>query len=122
MAKWLIASGCTLLVAVLGYGLYTSLASFKEGLSSANLSSLVLTLGIVLSIGAALAQQPRQRVLRQWLTWSGSGLVSAFLGYSLYSSAIALLQQPGPTNAVSTLGMLGMLLVLGGTTFQRART
>jgi drug/metabolite transporter (DMT)-like permease len=122
MAKWLIASGCTLLVAVLGYGLYVSLASFKEGLTGANLSSLVLTLGIVLSIGAALAQQPRQRSLRQWLTWSGSGLVSAFLGYSLYSSALALVQQPGPTNAVTTLGMLGMLLVLGGTTVQRART
>ena len=77
---------------------------------------------MLLSIGAALVQNPRQRTLRQWLTCGGSGLVIAFLGYGLYSSAIALLQQPGPANAISALGMLGMLLVLGGTTFQRVGT
>lgn len=122
MARWLISCGCTLLAAVLGYGLYLSLASGGDGLSPANLSSLVLTLGMLLSIGAALVQNPRQRTLRQWLTRGGSGLVIAFLGYGLYSSASALLQQPEPANAISALGMLGMLLVLGGTTVQRART
>jgi hypothetical protein len=122
MATWLISCGCTLLAAVLGYGLYLSLASGGDGLSPANLSSLVLMLGMLLSIGAALVQNPRQRTLRQWLTRGGSGLVIAFLGYGLYSSASALLQQPDPANAISALGMLGMLLVLGGTTVQRART
>ncbi len=121
MARWLMYAGFGLLASAAGYTLYTS-ATRAGGLDgSGDLFGLLLTLGIVLSIGGAALQHPRGHGLGRWLCYAGCALVAVYVGQALVVSATLLTSDPSPANIFNAAGMLGMLLALGGSAAQRSR-
>jgi hypothetical protein len=121
MERALMFAGFGLLASAAGYAVYTTIATAPDIYGIANVPGLLLTLGIVLSIGGAALQQPRQRGLGRWLRYAGCAFVAAYVIQALYASASVLAQDTSPGNVFNAVGMLGMLLALGGSALQSSR-
>jgi drug/metabolite transporter (DMT)-like permease len=121
MERRLMYAGIALLLSTSAYALYSSATNIANGSGMNGVPGLILTLGIVLSISGAALQEPAQRKVRQILVFSGCGLVATYVSYGLYTSAEELSRNPNLANVFGTVGMMGMLLVLGATALQRSR-
>jgi hypothetical protein len=122
MDKWLIYLGTGLVALVAAYGLYASASALLSDLSTANVLGAVAMLGVLFLLVAGVVGRDRRPRLSRLLLYAGSGLVAAVLIFGLYSSALIFASSPSPANAFAAMGMLGLLLVLGGTALQKAKS
>ncbi len=60
--------------------------------------------------------------MEKWLIYLGTALVAAFVGYILYTNVRRALDDASAGNIFAVLGMIGLLLILGATALQRARS
>jgi len=113
--RWLVGAGSVLLVALAGYGLWQAAQNAREG-SLGTILGLVAIVGLIGLLASNLLPRYMGR-LRRGLVLAGALMLGTFAAYVLVTSAGRAPHDVGA--AFTAVGMVGLLLVLAGTTLQR---
>jgi len=120
MERWLLTAGSVLVAFFAAYTLVAALGDVGGSGGAAPVLGALSLLGLILLTASALVKMGPRR--RRWLTVAGAGMVLTFLAYGAIDRGRDLADDVSAATLFGTLGAVGLLLVVSGTTLRKVRS